>query len=191
VLTGWARCSSPGERPQVRREWKLPKEIVGYVLSQASGAKDEIVRVVSEEVRKFFESEAFRREFLRLLSSMSIEVQAEISLKPSTGARRRAPREGRQREAPRPPPEGCGRGRGRSDELDDEKGRNMKARLIRFAVLIGMALIGSFLFRASPREVTLVYGVKPAQLEKLAVEIDKGGQMIRRAEFPLAGSGGQ
>src|SRR5919201_2205395 len=67
------------------REWKLPKEIVGYVTAQASGAKDEIVRVVTEEVRKFFESPALRREFLRVLSSMSIEVHAEIRLKPARG----------------------------------------------------------------------------------------------------------
>ncbi len=67
---------------KLARDWKLPKEIVGYVTAQAGSAKDEIVRVVGEEVRKFFESDALRREFLRLLSSMSIEVHAEIRLKP-------------------------------------------------------------------------------------------------------------
>ncbi len=84
VLTGLGAVflTEEGAR-KLAREWKLPKEIVGYVVSQAGGAKDEIVRVVSEEVRKFFESEALRREFLRLLSSMSIEVRAEISLKPT------------------------------------------------------------------------------------------------------------
>jgi hypothetical protein len=85
VLTGLGAVflTEEGAR-KLAREWKLPKEIVGYVVSQAGGAKDEIVRVVGEEVRKFFESEALRREFLRALSSMSIEVRAEIRLRPST-----------------------------------------------------------------------------------------------------------
>ncbi len=84
VLTGVGALflTEEGAR-KLAREWKLPKEIVGYVISQAGGAKDEIVRVVGEEVRKFFESEALRREFIRVLSSMSIEVRAEIRLRPS------------------------------------------------------------------------------------------------------------
>ncbi len=83
VLTGLGAVflTEEGAR-KLARDWKLPKEIVGYVVGQAAGAKDEIVRVVGDEVRKFFESEALRREFLRLISSMAIEVRAEIRLKP-------------------------------------------------------------------------------------------------------------
>lgn len=86
VMTGLGAVflTEEGAR-KLARDWKLPKEIVGYVTAQATGAKDEIVRVVSDEVRKFFESPALRREFLRALSSMSIEVHAEIRLKPSKG----------------------------------------------------------------------------------------------------------
>ena len=88
VLTGLGAVflTEEGAR-KVARDWKLPKEIVGYIVSQAGSAKDEIVRVVSEEVRKFFESEALRREFLRVLTSMSIEVHAEVRLKPSKGGK--------------------------------------------------------------------------------------------------------
>jgi len=84
VMTGLGAVflTEEGAR-KLARDWKLPKEIVGYVTAQAGGAKDEILRVVSEEVRKFFQSEALRREFLRVLSSMSIEVHAEVRLKPS------------------------------------------------------------------------------------------------------------
>ena len=93
VLTGLGAVflTEEGAR-KLARDWKLPKEIVGYVAAQAGGAKDEIVRVVNEEVRKFFESEALRREFLRLLTSMSLEVHAEISLKPAKGGKRVEPR---------------------------------------------------------------------------------------------------
>ena len=79
VMTGLGAVflTEEGAR-KLARDWKLPKEIAGYVTAQASGAKDEIVRVVSEEVRKFFESPALRREFLRVLSSMSIEVRSRV-----------------------------------------------------------------------------------------------------------------
>jgi hypothetical protein len=68
---------------RLAREWKLPKELIGYLGQQASGAKDEILRVFSDEVRRFFESEAVRREFTRALSSMVVEVKAEIRVKPA------------------------------------------------------------------------------------------------------------
>lgn len=71
---------------KLARDWKLPKEVLGFVTAQAAGAKDEVLRVVSDEVRKFFESEALRREFVKLLGSMSIEITAEIRLKDSGGA---------------------------------------------------------------------------------------------------------
>ncbi len=88
VLTGLGAVFLTEESARkVARDWKLPKEIVSYVVSQAGGAKDEILRVVSEEVRKFFESEALRREFLRVLTSMSIEVHAEVRLKPAEGGK--------------------------------------------------------------------------------------------------------
>jgi hypothetical protein len=70
---------------KLARDWKLPKEVLGFVTAQAAGAKDEVLRVVSDEVRKFFESEALRREFVKLIGSMSIEITAEIRLKESGG----------------------------------------------------------------------------------------------------------
>ena len=67
---------------RLAREWKLPKELVGYLGAQASGARDEVLRVFSEEVRRFFESEAVRREVTRALSTMVVEVKAEIRVRP-------------------------------------------------------------------------------------------------------------
>ncbi len=43
------------------------------------------MRVVSDEVRKFFQSETMRQEFLNMLTSMSIEVNAEIRVKDARG----------------------------------------------------------------------------------------------------------
>jgi hypothetical protein len=65
---------------------KLPKEALGYILSQAEKTKDEIGRVVSEEIRRFLQSEKLREEFLKLLAGMTVEVKAEVRLKPTVAA---------------------------------------------------------------------------------------------------------
>ncbi|HEY6105945.1 MAG TPA: hypothetical protein VIV59_08180, partial [Anaeromyxobacteraceae bacterium] len=70
---------------KLAREWKLPKELAGFLVSQASGAKDEVLRAVSAEIRRFLESEAFRRELFQVLESMAVEVNAEIRLKEAKG----------------------------------------------------------------------------------------------------------
>lgn len=81
------------------KDLKLPKDVMGFVLGQAERSKTELFRIVGEEMRRFFESAALRRELSRLVSDMTIEVKAEIRLRPdgqmpdiklaSTSARRR------------------------------------------------------------------------------------------------------
>ena len=61
---------------------KLPKEVLGYILGQAEKTKDEVGRVVSEELRRFLQSEKLRDELLKLLSGATIEVKAQIRLIP-------------------------------------------------------------------------------------------------------------
>lgn len=61
---------------------KLPKEVLGLVLSQAEKTKGDIGRVVSEELRRFLQSEKLREEFLKLMSGMTVEVTAQIRLVP-------------------------------------------------------------------------------------------------------------
>jgi RecA/RadA recombinase len=68
---------------RLAREWKLPKDLISFVTSQAAGAKEELLRVFSDEVRRFLESDRVRREFLKALSSMAIEIRAEVRLKPA------------------------------------------------------------------------------------------------------------
>src|SRR3954471_3146029 len=61
---------------------KLPKEALTYILGQAEHTKDQIGRVVSEEVRRFLQSEKLRDEFLKLMSGMTLEIKAEVKLVP-------------------------------------------------------------------------------------------------------------
>ncbi|NBD11151.1 MULTISPECIES: hypothetical protein [Corallococcus] len=72
---------------------KLPKEALGFILSQAEKTKDDISRVVTEELRRFMQSEKLRDEFLKLLSGMTVEVKAQIRLVPSEKAEEAAPPE--------------------------------------------------------------------------------------------------
>lgn len=65
---------------------KLPKELLGVILSQAEKTKSEIGRIVSEEIRGFLQSDRVRDELLKLVSQMTIEVKAEIRLKPDDRA---------------------------------------------------------------------------------------------------------
>ncbi len=65
---------------------KLPKEMLGFIVSQAEKTKDEVGRVVSEELRRFLQSEKLREEVLKLVSGMTVEVKAQIRLVPSEPA---------------------------------------------------------------------------------------------------------
>lgn len=93
---------------RLAHDWKLPKELIGFVGQQAQAAKDELMRVLADEIRRFLESEAVRREFGKVLQTMAVEVHAEIRLKPVEGGlarpevkavvvpKRRRPRKGRR-----------------------------------------------------------------------------------------------
>jgi hypothetical protein len=78
---------------------KLPKEVLGLVLSQAEKTKGDIGRVVSEELRRFLQSEKLREEFLKLMSGMTVEVTAQIRL---VSPEERAGDEQAQKKAPGP-----------------------------------------------------------------------------------------
>lgn len=67
---------------RLANQLKLPKEALGFLLSQAEKTKDDIGRVVTEEVRKFLQSDRLRDEMLKLLAGMTIEVRAEVKLVP-------------------------------------------------------------------------------------------------------------
>jgi len=66
---------------RLAREWKLPKEVIGFIGQQAQSAKDEVLRVLSDEIRHFLESDVVRRELGRVLEGMAVEVHAEIRLR--------------------------------------------------------------------------------------------------------------
>jgi hypothetical protein len=61
---------------------KLPKEAMGLLLNQAEKAKDDLGRIVSDELRKFLQSDRLRDELLKMIAGMTLEVRAEVKLVP-------------------------------------------------------------------------------------------------------------
>ena len=61
---------------------KLPKELLASLLIQADRTKQDLVRTLGEEVRRFLESAAVHEELHRLLTDVTIEVKAEVRLRP-------------------------------------------------------------------------------------------------------------
>ena len=64
-------------------EMKLPKDALAFLLSQADKTRTEVARVVTSEVRRFLESETLRREIWKVLTGVTLEVNATVQLKPS------------------------------------------------------------------------------------------------------------
>jgi hypothetical protein len=66
---------------------KLPKELLGSVAAQADRTKAEVTRVIGEELRRFLNSEVLRKELLQALSGMTVEIKAEVRLRPDPEAK--------------------------------------------------------------------------------------------------------
>jgi len=56
---------------------------LAFLLAQADKTRTEVARVVTSEVRRFLESETLRREIWKVLTGVTLEVNASIQLKPS------------------------------------------------------------------------------------------------------------
>lgn len=64
-------------------EMKLPKDVLAFLVSQAERTRTDVARVVTAELRRFLESETLRREVWKLLTGITLEVNATIQLKPT------------------------------------------------------------------------------------------------------------
>ena len=62
---------------------KLPKEMLGALMGQAEKTRDEVTGALRKEIRKFLNSDAFKAQLLDLLKGVTLEVKAEVRLKPS------------------------------------------------------------------------------------------------------------
>ncbi len=68
---------------RLARDWKLPKDVAAFIGQQATSAKDELLRLFAEEIRRFLESESVRKEFWKELTGSTVEIHAELRLRPA------------------------------------------------------------------------------------------------------------
>jgi hypothetical protein len=61
---------------------KLPKEAFAYLAGQAERTRTEATRILRKEVRRFLNSDAFKEQLAGLVSGLTLEVKAEIRLRP-------------------------------------------------------------------------------------------------------------
>jgi hypothetical protein len=64
-------------------EMKLPKDALAFLVAQADKTRSDVTRIVTQEVRRFLEGQTLRREIWKLLTSVTLEVNATVQLKPS------------------------------------------------------------------------------------------------------------
>jgi hypothetical protein len=67
-------------------EFNLPREVAAYLMVQASASKDEMMRIVGSEVRRFLETVNLSGELQKLLTSLSFEIKTEIRFIPNDQA---------------------------------------------------------------------------------------------------------
>jgi len=71
---------------QLAGQLRLPKDLLSGVLSQADKTKEELARIIGDEIRNFLHSEVAREGMAKLLEDMKLEVKAEIRLVPKDKA---------------------------------------------------------------------------------------------------------
>lgn len=84
-------------------ELKLPKEAFSYVAGQAERTRTEAGRILRKELRRFLNSEAFRDQLGQLVSGLTLEIKAEVRLKPDDQKKQASDLKVRVKTPPRQP----------------------------------------------------------------------------------------
>jgi hypothetical protein len=68
---------------KIASEFSLPKDVATYLIQSAQGTKDELFRVVANELRQWLERLNLGEELVKILTSLSFEIKTEIRLIPN------------------------------------------------------------------------------------------------------------
>ncbi|MEZ4460426.1 MAG: hypothetical protein R3E66_12015 [bacterium] len=86
IISGLTSALSEEGIRSVVTEKNIPKEAVGFVLSQADSTRREILRIVSREIRTFLENMDFGGEIAKILTTLSFEIRTEVRFIPNNEA---------------------------------------------------------------------------------------------------------
>jgi hypothetical protein len=68
---------------RIAGEFSLPKDVASFLINQAQGTKEDILRVVARELRNFLEGLNLTDELTRMLTMISFEIKTEIRFIPN------------------------------------------------------------------------------------------------------------
>lgn len=63
----------------------VPKEVLGYVKGAIDGGRDEIVRIIGQQTKRFIEGIDVGGEVAKILTALSFEIRTEIRFIPNDG----------------------------------------------------------------------------------------------------------
>jgi hypothetical protein len=65
------------------KDMSLPKDVAGYLANTAQTTKDEVLRLMSREIREFLQTVNLSEEIAKMLTTLSFEVKTEIRFIPN------------------------------------------------------------------------------------------------------------
>ena len=87
-------------------ELKLPKEAAQYILSQVGRTKEEVLRVITDEIRSFLEETQLDDVLRKVLTNISLEISTKVrfvdesgTLQPKTTAKLKVSSERKKKKA--------------------------------------------------------------------------------------------
>jgi hypothetical protein len=83
ISQGFRSVRSGGENIRGMVSEALPKEVVTYLKGAIDTGRDELVRIVGSQTRKFFEGIDVGGEVAKILTALSFEIKTEIRFIPN------------------------------------------------------------------------------------------------------------
>lgn len=83
ISTGYRAVASSEEGLRSVIVDAIPKELVLYMMRQADAAKDEVVRIFGQQIRRFLDNLDIAGEIQKVLTSVSFEIRTEIRFIPN------------------------------------------------------------------------------------------------------------
>lgn len=68
---------------KMAQDFSLPKDVANSLIAHAQNSKDELLRIIGNEVRRFLENLNLHEELQRLLTSLSFEIKTEVRFIPN------------------------------------------------------------------------------------------------------------
>ena len=83
VESGYKNLPGRPEVAKILQDMKLPKEAMGYLLSQIDDTTGSVQKAVAREIREFLEGANLAEELTKVLTAISFEIRTEVRFIPN------------------------------------------------------------------------------------------------------------